>query len=77
MDKYQYTMTNFKVPDQAEPPPEPTAEEFDRNVRNSCRQEAIEALNVALSRLEELEDYPGDEITIVNLIDDLHMDMED
>ena len=50
----------MKVPDQPVSPPEPTDEEYARNCRNLCREETINALDTAISRLDEL-DHDGKE----------------
>jgi hypothetical protein len=55
MNEFAFTMAHFKVPEPPVSPPEPTDEEYDRNGRNSCRKEAIEAAGTLISRLDELD----------------------
>ena len=79
MDDYAYTMTNFKVPDLPTNLPEPTDAEYEKNVRNSCRRDAIEAIGTALDNLSQLEDGKHKEEirSLKNLRVDLVLDMED
>jgi len=52
---YSYLITGRKVPKQAVSPPELTDEVYEKNVRNSCREEAINALGTVISRLDEIK----------------------
>ena len=73
---YKPLHTRPIVPDMMVNPPEPTDEEWERNNRNSMREEAIDALGTAISRLNELDDT--DSISYLEIVlDNLQQGMED
>ena len=66
----------LKVPDMPISPPEPDDATWEKNNRNSMREEAIEALNTAVSRLTELDD--NDSISYLEIVrDNMQQDMEE
>jgi len=77
---YSHLVTGRKVPDQAISPPEPTDEVYEKNVRNSCRREAIMALGTVISRLDEINHHGAGRYTqrnLQNLQEYLQREMED
>ena len=74
---YEYTMARpSAVKDQPVNPPELSEEDYERNCRNMCRESAIEALRIVISRLEELDD--DESISYMEIVlDNLKQGMED
>jgi len=76
---YRPLRTAPKLPEPPASPPEPSDEEYDRNCRNSCREEAIEALGTAISRLDEIDHdgiYRHTQKYLERLVKYLQNDME-
>ena len=70
-----------KVPDMPVNPPEPDDATWEKNNRNSIREEVIEALGTVISRLDELDwdesTSRGTQSALLNLMIKVNEDMED
>jgi hypothetical protein len=69
-----------RLPEQPVSPPEISDEEYDRNVRNACRRDAIKAIDTLLANLEELHQgnwFQDTQADLDELRDYLERDMED
>jgi hypothetical protein len=80
MNDFKYSMACFHIPEQKVSPPEIDDWDYDRNVRNACRKDAIQAIDTLVSNLDEL-DHDGKhrhtQKYLENLRDYLERDMED